>query len=317
MHCWDLFVDCQFIYTSVSFGKNNRRLKQGCAALSDLSFIFCRRDDLIEMGIISKALQKTTGCWLPCFKFHASVKEVLAATEDQRLILVTKELDSICMNQNEVMACIEQVGRRSLAHLLLKHLFSSQWQQDDPKATANDVFCIYLTELKHYDESIVDEIRTKLPQYYIHIDGINLQVNQRSIHSAYWQRRLVEFTKFQVYVNKQTSLYEFPKGKGEDWVTCGYPLRVFLGFNPLRLGSLTLLIYSRKSGRLIKQVDDARHMLGLSHSGSDYCQGLTVIVDDYNGMLPLTPSKQDIAFSEEKGGEAHEHNFFSWVGAVR
>jgi hypothetical protein len=292
-------------------------LKQGCAALSDLSFIFCRREDLIEMGIIAKALQKTTGCWLPCFNLNVSVKEVLKATEEHRITLVMKDLDSISMQHEEVKICIEQAGKRSLAFLIVKQLFSSKWEQDYPKTTANDVFCIYLTELKHYDESIVDDIHDKLPQYYIHIDRINLQVNQKSISSTYWQRRLVEFTKFQVHVNKQTLLYEFPKGKGDDWVTCGYPLRVFLGFNPLRLGSLTLLIYSRKSGRLIKQIDDARHVLGLSHSGSDYCQGLTVIVDDYNGMLPLTPSKQDIAFSEESGGEAHEHNFFSWVGAVR
>lgn len=246
------------------------------------------------------------------------MQEILTATEEQRIALITREVDSICVNHEDIAICVEQVEKRTLSYLVAKHLFHSRWQQDGETTKTNDVFCIYLVKLKHNNESIVDEIHTKLPQHYIHIDGINLQVNQKSISSAYWQRRLVEFSRFQVNVNKQTFLYEFRKNqKGNDWIKCGYPLRVFVGFDPLRIGALTLLIYSRKSGRLIKQFDDARHMLGLSHSGSDYCQGLTVIVDDFNGMLPLTPSKQDIAFSEESGGEAHEHNFFSWVGAVR
>ena len=44
--------------------------------------------------------------------------------------------------------------------------------------------------------------------------------------------------------------------------------------------------------RLIKDYRDARGELLLSAGGTDFCQGLTIIVDDKHGMLPLNPTKQ-------------------------
>jgi len=42
---------------------------------------------------------------------------------------------------------------------------------------------------------------------------------------------------------------------------------------------------------------------------------MTVIVDDMNGNLPLSPSKQDIAFGGETYGNAHKINFLSLTSA--
>jgi hypothetical protein len=97
-------------------------------------------------------------------------------------------------------------------------------------------------------------------------------------------------------------------------------VKIFLGFDPERAASdsnnkASLLVYSRKSGRLVKQEDDARGRLSLVNSGTDYAQGLTVIVDDSEGRLPLTPTKQDIAFGTETHGKIHEQNLYAWVGA--
>lgn len=74
-------------------------------------------------------------------------------------------------------------------------------------------------------------------------------------------------------------------------------------------------MYSRKSGRLIKHIPDARHILGVNSGGTDFCQGLTIIFDDVTGMLPLTPTKQDFAFGHEKNGEIHQDNLYNWIGA--
>lgn len=57
-------------------------------------------------------------------------------------------------------------------------------------------------------------------------------------------------------------------------------------------------------------------MLGISHSGVDYTQGLTVIINDHQGRLPLTPTKDGIAWSERAHGEIFERNIWAWTGAV-
>lgn len=50
---------------------------------------------------------------------------------------------------------------------------------------------------------------------------------------------------------------------------------------------------------------DARNTLGLTGGGTVYCQGLTIIVDDVEGHLPLDPTKQGIAFGNESHGNVH------------
>jgi hypothetical protein len=53
----------------------------------------------------------------------------------------------------------------------------------------------------------------------------------------------------------------------------------------------SLYIYSRQSGRLITHHIDARTILGLSAGGTEFCSGLRVIMDDFEGILPLNPTK--------------------------
>lgn len=42
---------------------------------------------------------------------------------------------------------------------------------------------------------------------------------------------------------------------------------------------------------------------------------MTIIVDDRRGSLPVTPTKQDLAFGQEPNGKWHELNLYTWVGA--
>jgi hypothetical protein len=76
------------------------------------------------------------------------------------------------------------------------------------------------------------------------------------------------------------------------------------------------LIYSRQSGRLITDYEDARNLLGLTATGTDYSQGLTIIVDDFHGKFPLNPTKQDLAFGEETHGETHRANLYNLLSGV-
>lgn len=45
-------------------------------------------------------------------------------------------------------------------------------------------------------------------------------------------------------------------------------------------------------------------------------QGLTILIDDIEGRLPLNPTKQDVAFGEQAHGKVHKDNLFTWVGCV-
>ena len=76
-----------------------------------------------------------------------------------------------------------------------------------------------------------------------------------------------------------------------------YELDVYIGFDAVRINqkvqkTATLLYHSRGAGRLIKKYEDARSLLRLPSGGTNYCQGLTIIVDDKHGVLPLNPTKQ-------------------------
>lgn len=83
-----------------------------------------------------------------------------------------------------------------------------------------------------------------------------------------------------------------------------------------RTKAASLYIYSRASGRLILCEEDARFRLRLDSGGTMYSQGLTILIDDVEGRLPLNPTKQDVAFGEQANGEVHSENLFMWVRAV-
>jgi len=170
---------------------------------------------------------------------------------------------------------------------------------------------------------LMKELKEELPINYIHIPStFDFTVDSERITFGIWQNRLIELTKFVVRIS--TRKYFSLCSIGDySWV-CepdGYDMRVYAGFDPKTVtnpekSKCTLYIYSRQSGRLIKFVEDARTTLRVNASGSDYCQGLTILVDDIDGHLPLNPTKQDIAFGEQAGGHIHEKNLYAWVGAI-
>ena len=80
--------------------------------------------------------------------------------------------------------------------------------------------------------------------------------------------------------------------------------------------ALKVYLYSRQSGRLIKVQNDPRSKLRISSGSTDFCQGLTVIIDDHNGTLPLNPTKQDTAYGHSKHGQIHKENLQEWTAAI-
>lgn len=129
----------------------------------------------------------------------------------------------------------------------------------------------------------------------------------------------MELSEFELKIDPTRSVWT-----ALDWMNpmSGYTLRVYAGFDPRRLrdvtdktqkSTLNLCIYSREVGRLITHLEDARGKLGLPNTGSKYCQGLTILVDDANGVLPLDPTKQELAFGNEV---VYKENFWTWLSGV-
>jgi hypothetical protein len=304
-----------------SIGENGVGLKQGCANLSDLSICLSKNLNQYSIGIISKSLQQERGCVLPSFSFT----ELPSGLELMELF-TTKSIEGEAIKEYG-NGFLERGVARIREHF---HSFEELRENDH-------VFCVILHHLKHgpseqtqqnvnYHQNaivLMDSLKEALPRRYIHVPSTSyVFVDGDLIDFTYWQRRLVELSEFQLEIDPTRSVWT-----ARDWVNprSGYTLRVYAGFDPLRLLNVTdrkqkspldLYVYSREAGRLITHFEDARGTLGLTNSGSQYCQGLTILVDDLHGKLPLNPTKQDLAFSEEAHGEVHQANLFAWLSAV-
>eukprot|EP00592_Proboscia_alata_P003459 CAMPEP_0194370214 /NCGR_PEP_ID=MMETSP0174-20130528/18491_1 /TAXON_ID=216777 /ORGANISM="Proboscia alata, Strain PI-D3" /LENGTH=888 /DNA_ID=CAMNT_0039147523 /DNA_START=63 /DNA_END=2729 /DNA_ORIENTATION=- len=319
-----------------SVGENGVGIKQGCATLSDLSFVFSRNRNVLELGVLAKTLQRAEGCRLPSFVISLENCD----DDDEWEETITENLESIYERDADVGKCIhwygdgnDKMGIAKLARNFLALLYEG-WGDHSFRLVLVDL--LHTTGNGSVDQTmsnrstdrshiLMSTLKEQLPQTYIHIPStFEFKIDGGRINFCYWLRRLVELSQVTVSINTQRAYKEFPTNDAR-WRypdETSYKLNIFLGFDPLRIknenqnSSAALYVYSRQSGRLIKHNEDARQVLGLNASGTDYCQGLTVIVDDETGRLPLNPTKQDISFGEEKNGAAHQTNLYGWIGAV-
>lgn len=311
-------------------GENGVGLKQACAALSDLSFVLVKRGNgELSFGVISESLQTRSGPSLPSFtltnndklsqqissELHKEdnifVRDCVAKygvieTEDKPSY--SRGLKRICdhfhnMNNNTFEVILDRIRHQS-----------SKDDKDDI-----EVHHVQKTRVAN----LMREIKQELPKTYLHIpDNLGFYVDRDRIDFKYWPQRLVELSLFTIKVNPTIHWYEGDTFRANDDRHDSYELRLFCGFDADRAcdgrqkNDCSLFLHSRKSGRKISSTVDARHQLNLTASGSDYAQGLTIIMDDINGRLPLNPTKQDVAFAEERRGAVHKENLYELVGAV-
>jgi len=322
-------ADCE------SIGENGVGLKQGCATISDLSFVLIRSNEKMAIGVIAKDLQHEAGAYLPSYplELEGSIREQL-----EKIFKVDDP----------------EVGKSAAAYgfgdlkiaidRLVKHIedmcSSSTWGDE------KHVFRLIMDKLRYRNaressqesnymedgdpyrravNGLMQEIKSALPSQYIHIpETFDVKVGMEKVYFNFWQTRLAELSVFYVKIDPDNSFRV-----SDDWMepAFGYHIRVFVGFDPIRfleaedpksseIKTLSLHLYSRKSGRLIRHDPDGRSILGLTAGGTNFCQGLTVIVDDFAGQLPLNPTKQDVAFSEQANGSVHEKNLYLWINAI-
>lgn len=327
-----------------AIGENGVGLKHGCATLTDCSVIITRNSSTIEIGFICRQLQTSQGVYLPSFSFEATettVEAVKLPIHDwlQKHGKVQETLATALRSDGgfDSVVVVEDIVAQ-----WVHSLWNDYWKEE------SHVFLLVLCNLKKsaqtkgiIEHSLISfssqspasvflkQIKKILPEYYINLPSygkFDFLIDRERIEFSFWQRRLVELTKFEVHVPTSAPFESLPD---HVWVQGGedrYKLSIYCGFDAHRVNSdinkgigtstCRLYIYSCQAGRLILKELDARFLLGLSSSGVDFTQGLTVIVNDSQGKLPLTPTKDGIAWSERPHGDIHRQNLYAWAGAV-
>mmetsp|Transcript_19671 Transcript_19671/g.38708 ORF Transcript_19671/g.38708 Transcript_19671/m.38708 type:complete len:910 (+) Transcript_19671:179-2908(+) len=325
-------------------GENGVGLKQGCATLSQLSFVLVKNggNDEVELGIVAESLQRLEGCYLPAFQFDNSHGPNNPSLHRQMQALFSQP------QHQDIAACIAKYGAPQAGSPLNLSIGIERLCRkfDDICYRFHDcdhVFAIVLDKVVHgmnnektgaassnehrvRVQEYMRALQEELPKTYLHIpDDFEFLIDGKKLAFKHWPTRLVELSVFPLTVSKTQPLlkmrgnfHELEEGNVEN----SYRLRVFLGFDKERVvikdakKEASLYIYSRQSGRLIKVVADSRTDLSLSAGGTMFCQGLTIIIDDIGGNLPLNPTKQDVAFGEENCGGIHKENLYQSIGAV-
>ena len=351
-------------------------LKQGCASLSDLSFVLTCNNGALSFGIIARSLQHDEGCYLPSFELDSSkdiatnLTEVLNCKDmagvaqcvaeygfgslEEGITMLSKHANELtCLTKwglhNHVFKLIITDIQSSKENTNPAHLLGSDFSDGDDEEGEEGGFLDSIVssavmtsgrrsatrrsssilddnstdsnENVNPFESVIKQLEKELPRYYIHIpDNFNLTINKKRVSFNYWQRHLVGLMRFDQMICQDrsfTTLQDLQEPGGTH-----VRVRIFCGFDPIRAedssrqSTLSVYIYSRKSGRLIKQEADGRNMLNITSGGTGYCQGLTCIVDDVEGSIPLNPTKQDVAFSEKRNGEILGENLYAWTSGI-
>ena len=217
----------------------------------------------------------------------------------------------------------------------LRHTGTSP-EEEDEAAEEEDEECNSRKRCQYLLESLEQD----LPRRYLHLKGIHVRLKVRSnwqkIDFDYWQQRLAGLTCFKAYIPTTTSFEKDTDLNSSDDCQLNLSfrngaqpqktkqkIRIFCGFDPVRAkeeepGPCELFIYSSKSGRLIKRIEDARNSLGIPRTNDidAYCQGLTIVVDDEEGSLPINPSKQDLSFGSNDCHKLFKNNFYAWVEGI-
>lgn len=301
-------------------GENGVGVKQGCATLSDISFVMSRNEQVYSLGILAKELQKKEGIYLPSFEF-AFDKEFSDVDESYTLYSFLKaELTSIANLNKDIAKVYTDYGygdEKKGIHRLITNMMRLS---DGIWADEKYAFCLCIHDLKHGSNTdFLLNVSSELSRHYLHVPkSFQVWVGSIRVKFNHWPNRLVNLTRFMVRIPKD----EHANGNNINETIDDHSLNVYIGFDAIRCTnndeskSASLYYYSRTFGRLIKSHRDARGTLLLSAGGTQFCQALTIIIDDKAGALPLNPTKQDFAFGEHQNGSIWEQNLHKWVSAV-
>lgn len=305
--------DSDKVHARSQIGENGVGVKQGCATLSDISFAMSRNEQVYSLGILARSLQKKTGPDFPSFVFEFQRDIGMDLYE-----FLMSEIANVLIKNEDIASVMKEYGHGDVekgTYRLAKNIIR---MNEEEFSEEKYVFCICIHDLKHCENVVfLLNLKDELPKHYLHVPH-NFQVwigPSFRVKFNHWQSRLANLTRFVVKVPIDQEI----NGKTLKGTENDHRLNVYLGFDAIRIKSkkssktASLYFYSRKFGRHIKSEMDCRGTLLFSAGSSDYCQALTIIVDDKEGALPLMPNKQEFSFPN---GKVWHSNMLTWVSAV-
>jgi hypothetical protein len=163
-------------------------------------------------------------------------------------------------------------------------------------------------------DKLLQDLSNDFAKTYIHLyQRVDVYINSsETLLLKYWETRLVNLASFPLSIEPQVL-----STKEATTTPNAKSMMLYCGFDAWRQEDrkvMQLYIYSRPSGRLVQSHMDARNILSLTSGGTDFCQSFVAILDDREGHLPLTPTKQALAFGEQ-GGHIMEQNVYAWISA--
>jgi len=322
-----------------AIGENGVGVKQASANLSNFNVVLTKMGSRFQIGILSASLQQPEGVVIPSYSLEEGCDwlqeiEQLCEKDDHFRESMMHLGGKFCFLKGTAEAQLETPATLDIETQMqfladgkerLHELMVYMSQEDGDWGSHECVFGLLLDQLRidQSADSLLRSLRKDLPKTYLHLTAQTCDIligNQPLIHQ-YWERRLVELTYFPIKISRTVGVMN-PGTDLENPTHDANILRVFLGFDTNRCSdnqeqsSACMYIYSRECGRLVKHVGDARSELGLSAGGTTFCQGLTIVLDDFESSLPLTPTKQDIAYSDGPRGDIHQANVKAWLRAL-
>lgn len=229
-------------------GENGVGTKQACAALSDLSIVLSMNKEKLSIGFLNKALQMQEGCCIPSFEFHFET--------------LGRDFDSAAAGSEEFTMSVQEYGAGDIEQgreRIFSHIMELKECKEDY------VFLVILHRILHRGtdggiDGMLQNMANLIPRNYLHIPPeFEVTVMDTPLVFQYWERRLAELHHFPIIIDPS---HDF--GCAADWhlPNAGNNLSLYLGFDPLRSkvkskNKASLLVYSRKSGRLVIEVEDA------------------------------------------------------------
>ncbi|GFH57489.1 hypothetical protein CTEN210_13965 [Chaetoceros tenuissimus] len=193
-------------------GENGVGVKQGCATLSDISFVMSRNEQVYSLGILAKELQKKQGIYLPSFEF-AFDKEFADVDDSYTLYSFLKaELTSIANLNKDIAKVYTEYGygdEKKGIHRLITNMMRLS---DGIWADEKYAFCLCIHDLKHGDNTdFLLNISSELSRHYLHVPkSFQVWVGSIRVKFNHWPNRLVNLTRFMVRIPKDEHANDAP-----------------------------------------------------------------------------------------------------------
>jgi hypothetical protein len=243
-------------------GQNGVGIKQVCTGLSDFSIVIIKNVQSFSIGVISKSLQRVDGVCLFSYQFEYAT--------------LNRDLDRWLLQDEDFRDSVEIYGGTSATNGrigLNRHIHALLAEKDE------HLFLEILHKINQEDTGVcvsglLESLATQLPKSYLHIPStFQITVDSERIQCQYLERRLAELHYFPLMVDPHNS-YKV----AADWELSRnhHLVHIYIGFDPVRAlesgrdTKASLFVYSRGSGRLLNEIEDARGYVNLTSSGTKY-----------------------------------------------